>query len=133
LTHRFPTAAEVARRGVDELAAIGLPRPRAAGLHGLATAIATGALRFDQLDLGRFVDAACALPGVGPWTAHYLAMRALHLPDAFPAADLGVRKALGLAPAAAIARAEAWRPLRAYAVMHLWTGLGEAPAPTEPR
>jgi AraC family transcriptional regulator of adaptative response / DNA-3-methyladenine glycosylase II len=66
------------------------------------------------------------LPGIGPWTAHYLAMRALHLPDAFPAADLGVQKALGRAGArAAEARAEAWRPFRAYAVLHLWTHLSE--------
>jgi AraC family transcriptional regulator of adaptative response / DNA-3-methyladenine glycosylase II len=66
------------------------------------------------------------MPGIGPWTAHYLAMRALHVPDAFPAADLGVQKALHRAGAkAAEARAEAWRPFRAYAVLHLWTSLGE--------
>ncbi len=66
------------------------------------------------------------LPGIGDWTAQYVAMRALGAPDAFPAGDLGLRKALGgLAPRAAIARAEAWRPWRSYAVMHLWASLGE--------
>jgi AraC family transcriptional regulator of adaptative response / DNA-3-methyladenine glycosylase II len=61
-----------------------------------------------------------ALPGIGPWTAHYLAMRALHLPDAFPASDLGIKKALSASPREVEARAEAWRPYRSYAVMHLW-------------
>ena len=66
-----------------------------------------------------------ALPGVGPWTASYIAMRALGDPDAFPATDLGLRRALaqhGLASDAnsMAARAEAWRPWRAYATIHLW-------------
>ena len=75
-------------------------------------------------ELDDIVAALVALPGIGPWTAHYLAMRALHVPDAFPAADLGVQKVLGMAGAkAAEARAEAWRPFRAYAVMHLWESL----------
>ena len=65
------------------------------------------------------------MPGIGPWTLAYVAMRALRDPDAFMAGDLGVRKgfeALGLAstPKAILARAERWRPWRAYAVMHLW-------------
>ena len=124
---RFPTAREVAARSVDEFAKIGLPGARAAAVHGLARAIARGELRLDMRALEPFVAAATALPGIGPWTAHYLAMRALHLPDAFPAADLGVKKALGGAsPKRAEARAEAWRPFRSYAVMYLWTSLGEA-------
>jgi len=62
-----------------------------------------------------------ALPGVGPWTANLVAMRALGAPDAFPAGDLGVLRALGTKAAQdAEARAEAWRPWRAYAAMHLW-------------
>jgi AraC family transcriptional regulator, regulatory protein of adaptative response / DNA-3-methyladenine glycosylase II len=126
LTHRFPTAAEVARTSPDAIASkVGLPGARAAAVHGLARAIAGGALAIDGRahDLAAFVTAATALPGIGPWTAHYLAMRALHLPDAFPAGDLGVRKALdGANERAAEARAEAWRPFRSYAVMHLWTG-----------
>ena len=69
------------------------------------------------------------LPGIGPWTAHYLAMRALHVPDAFPASDLGIQKALQRSgPKQAEARAEAWRPYRSYAVLQLWTSLSEGPS-----
>ena len=71
-----------------------------------------------------------ALPGVGQWTADYVAMRALRDPDAFPAADLGLRRALAVDGRDATAReaerrAEAWRPWRAYAALHLWQGLGD--------
>jgi AraC family transcriptional regulator of adaptative response / DNA-3-methyladenine glycosylase II len=66
------------------------------------------------------------LPGIGEWTAQVVAMRALGDPDAFPAGDLGVRKALGgVSAREAEARAERWRPWRAYAVMHLWTTLAK--------
>ena len=66
------------------------------------------------------------LPGIGDWTAQYIAMRALSWPDAFPAADLGVMKALGEKKKQRIlALAENWRPWRAYAVMHLWASLEE--------
>ncbi|MEO8707035.1 MAG: AlkA N-terminal domain-containing protein [Kofleriaceae bacterium] len=125
LAFRFPFAAEVVKAGVDRIAKVGLPGARAAAIHGLARAVATGTLGLDGVhDLERFVVAAVALPGIGPWTAHYLAMRALHLPDAFPAADLGVKKATNSNPREAEARAEQWRPFRSYAVMHLWTSLG---------
>ncbi len=125
LRHRFPTAAEIAKRSPAEIAAIGLPSARAAALVTLASAVATGAIRLDgMVDLERFVADLVALPGIGPWTAHYLAMRALHTPDAFPAADLGVKKALGGTPKTAEARAEAWRPFRSYAVIYLWSSLG---------
>jgi AraC family transcriptional regulator of adaptative response / DNA-3-methyladenine glycosylase II len=74
------------------------------------------------------MGALLALPGVGPWTAEYIAMRALGWRDAFPASDLGIRKALGgISARDAEARAEAWRPWRSYAVMHLWRPLGGAP------
>ena len=88
-----------------------------------------------MLDASRGLDDAverlCALPGIGPWTANYVAMRALSEPDAFPAGDLGLRRAvstnLSPAPAADLAAmAEAWRPWRAYAAMHLWQSLGAA-------
>jgi AraC family transcriptional regulator of adaptative response / DNA-3-methyladenine glycosylase II len=133
LTHRFPTAREVAAAGPGAIARLGLPAARAAALHGLAAAVASGAVRLDGArELDRFVAELTALPGIGPWTAHYLAMRALHLPDAFPAADLGVRKALLDRAGADLPsvrdverRAEAWRPFRAYAVLHLWTSLGD--------
>ena len=123
---RFPTAREVAKQSIDAIAKIGLPGARAAAVHALATAVATKKLELHGVrDLERFVAEVTALPGIGPWTAHYLAMRALHLPDAFPAADLGVKKALdGASPRVAETRAEAGRPFRSYAVMYLWSSLG---------
>ncbi len=129
LHHRFPTPAEVVAAGVDRIAKLGLPGTRAAAIHALASALATDALKLDGArELDAFVAELVELPGIGPWTAHYLAMRALHVPDAFPAADLGVQKALGRSGAkAAEAHAEAWRPFRAYAVMHLWESLSEEP------
>ena len=70
------------------------------------------------------------VPGVGPWTAHYIGMRALRWPDAFPHDDLGLKKALCEPnPARVLERAEAWRPWRAYAAMHLWNGLSSRPSP----
>ncbi|MEQ1568901.1 MAG: adenosine deaminase, partial [Myxococcota bacterium] len=85
----------------------------------------------ERVDLGpdvdpdELVEQLRALPGIGPWTAQYVAMRAAHWPDAFPAGDLVVRQALGgVSEREAAARAEAWRPWRAYATMHLWTGGG---------
>jgi AraC family transcriptional regulator of adaptative response / DNA-3-methyladenine glycosylase II len=123
LTHLFPRPAALADADV---AAIGIPRARAETIRALARAVADGAL---ALDAGRgLADAVrrlTALPGVGAWTAQYIAMRALGEPDAFPAGDLGVRKALGngagpLSERAALQAAEPWRPWRAYAVIHLW-------------
>ena len=65
-----------------------------------------------------------AIPGIGAWTAHYIAMRALRWPDAFPKEDIALRKALGgLAPRAADEASQAWRPWRSYAVLHLWNTL----------
>jgi AraC family transcriptional regulator, regulatory protein of adaptative response / DNA-3-methyladenine glycosylase II len=123
LERAFPTAAELARVDAGALAAIGLPRARAASLRGLAQAVAGGGLLLDRGVAPAEVAARLqALPGIGPWTAQYLCMRALRDPDAFPAGDLGVRRALRVGTErAALARAEAWRPWRAYAVMHLWT------------
>jgi AraC family transcriptional regulator of adaptative response / DNA-3-methyladenine glycosylase II len=124
---RFPTPAEVVAAGADRIAKLGLPGRRAEAIHRFARAIASGEVSFDRaIELEVFVAQLVELPGIGPWTAHYLAMRALHLPDAFPAADLGVQKALRRSGTrAAEARAEAWRPYRSYAVIHLWTALAE--------
>jgi AraC family transcriptional regulator of adaptative response / DNA-3-methyladenine glycosylase II len=123
--YRFPTPREVVGAGPARIARIGMPKTRAAAIHRFAQAVTTHEIRLDTAsDLDAFVAQLVALPGIGPWTAHYLAMRALHVPDAFPASDLGVQKALGhTGPRAAEARAEAWRPFRAYAVMHLWSSL----------
>ncbi|WP_425522034.1 DNA-3-methyladenine glycosylase family protein, partial [Xanthomonas arboricola] len=101
------------------------PRARAATLRALASACAQGQLHFGAGQrLSEFVAACTALPGIGPWTAHYVAMRALSHPDAFPAGDLILQQVLGtperLSERATEARSQAWRPWRAYAVLHLW-------------
>jgi AraC family transcriptional regulator of adaptative response / DNA-3-methyladenine glycosylase II len=119
----FPTPQRLADA---DLRVVGLTTRRAASLQALARAAGDGAVQFDGgQDLDTFVAALCELDGIGPWTAHYIAMRALHHPDAFPAADLVLRQVAGstcrpLSAAALSARAEAWRPWRAYAVLHLW-------------
>jgi len=118
----FPTASRVAAIPVADLASIGMPVARARTIIALAAAVATGDIALQpetdvEPTLARLMD----IRGIGAWTAHYIAMRALRWPDAFLEGDLIVRRALGVAhPARALARAEAWRPWRAYAVMHLW-------------
>ena len=130
LTHRFPTPAAVAAL---PLASHAMPRARAEALRGLAGAVADGSLDLASFrDLEHAVESLTALAGIGDWTAHYLAMRAFSEPDAFPASDLGVRKALaraGRMPTTreTLARAEHWRPWRSYAVFTLWRSLA---APT---
>jgi AraC family transcriptional regulator of adaptative response / DNA-3-methyladenine glycosylase II len=124
LTHLAATPERIADATVPQLAALGLTRSRAHSILTLARAVADGALR---LAPGGNVAATTrqltALPGIGEWTAQYVAMRALRWPDAFPAADLALRRAWSGASAAQLARdAERWRPWRAYAAVHLWAG-----------
>jgi len=118
LTHLFPTPAALA---AADLAGIGMPAARVAALQGLAAAVASGAL---QLDAARGLDDAVArfraLRGIGEWTAQYIAMRGLGEPDAFPFGDLVLCQALGVRAAELARAAEAWRPWRAYAALHLW-------------
>lgn len=118
----FPSAAALADAGIES---IGLPRARAAAIRSLAQATVDGTIGFGaEQALPDFVARLAALPGIGAWTAHYIALRALSQPDAFPAGDLVLRKLAGngtpLGERAMEARAEAWRPWRAYAVMLLW-------------
>ncbi len=110
-----------------DAAAVGLTKARGAAIAGLSRAVRTGEV---DLDAGPSLDDAvsklCALPGIGEWTAQYIAMRALGEPDAFPHGDLVLRKVVGGAAGPLTARelgarAEAWRPWRAYAALHLWT------------
>jgi len=117
-----PTPEEVASAGEDRLARIGMPGARARTLIALARAVLSRELVLRRgEDPVQVRNRMLALPGVGPWTANLVAMRALGAPDAFPAGDLGVLRALGTRSAQdAEARAEAWRPWRAYAAMHLW-------------
>ncbi len=118
LTHLFPTPRAVADADV---ASIGLPRARAAAIVGLARATAEG-LR--PLEPGKD---PVALAGIGPWTAAYVAMRGGRDPDAFPAGDLVLRRALAAEGQPApperdvLLLSEPWRPWRAYAAMHLWS------------
>jgi 3-methyladenine DNA glycosylase/8-oxoguanine DNA glycosylase len=119
----FPGAAELAAAGPDAIrAAVGLTGPRARTVHALAAACADG-LRIDAGgDHAAIRARLLALPGIGPWTVEYLAMRALRDPDAFPDGDLVLRRALGAGSAKEVRQAaEAWSPLRAYAAFHLWT------------
>jgi AraC family transcriptional regulator of adaptative response / DNA-3-methyladenine glycosylase II len=134
LTHHAVDAGRLADAGVACVAAIGLPRARAEAVVALARAVADGAfpeLAGDDAAAGAagptaFVRRLTALPGIGPWTATYVAMRALRWPDAFPDGDLALRRAAGdLSPARLRLAAERWRPWRAYAAMHLWAGLGD--------
>ncbi|CAN5754067.1 DNA-3-methyladenine glycosylase 2 [soil metagenome] len=121
----FPTAAELAAVPLARLRTIGLPEARAASILGLAHDVSSGHIDLSGASPPEATVAALeSLRGIGPWTAHYLAMRALRWPDAFVGGDLGVRKALGVTSSrAAEARAESWRPWRSYAVMLLWSSL----------
>jgi AraC family transcriptional regulator of adaptative response / DNA-3-methyladenine glycosylase II len=118
----FPTAARIAAVPPGELAKLGVTQARARSLVGLAAAIASGAIPLEpESDVDATLVALTALPGIGTWTANYIAMRALRWPDAFLANDLVVLKALGeTRPAHALRLSESWRPWRSYAVMHLW-------------
>lgn len=124
LTHVFPRPDRVA---AADLTTLGMPRMRAAALSSLAAAVAEDpALLAPGPSLEECVRRLRALPGVGDWTAHYIAMRELREPDAFPADDAGLLRAMavidGRRPTARelLARAERWRPWRAYAAQHLW-------------
>ena len=134
LTHRFPTPAVLAEA---DLSGIGLTGSRAETLRTVARAILDGSVDFrPERTLEDFVARWTALRGIGPWTAQYLALRALGHPDAFPAEDLMLQRAFPqeaprLSAKALIAHAEAWRPWRAYAVILLWRDLMSAPAPTK--
>jgi AraC family transcriptional regulator of adaptative response / DNA-3-methyladenine glycosylase II len=136
LTHAFPSADRLA---AADIASHGLmPGARARAISGLAAAVVADPNLFgSRAGLEAAVAALRALPGIGEWTAQYIAMRQLREPDAFPAADVGLMRALADAegvrptPAQLLARAEAWRPWRAYAALHLWASDPQAPAPAK--
>lgn len=125
LTRLFPAPSRVAPLPYGDIAALGIIATRAKTILALAEGFASGAI---TLEPGGDADACIArlrsVPGIGDWTAQYMAMRALTWPDAFPHTDYGVMKAMGEKnPRRVLALAEAWRPWRAYAVMHLWQSL----------
>lgn len=127
LTHHAPRAERIADAPRQSLIELGLTTRRAETVQRLAQAMASGALRLEPgVDPQAAVLAMQELPGIGPWTAHYVAMRALGWPDAFPDGDLGLLKALAAANARALREAaEAWRPWRSYAAIHFWRSLAQ--------
>jgi AraC family transcriptional regulator of adaptative response / DNA-3-methyladenine glycosylase II len=131
LTHLFPEPRRLA--GAD-VASLGMPRSRGAAIAGLAAAaVEEPRLFHPRGDLDAAVARLRSLPGIGEWTAQYIAMRGLREPDAFPAADIGLLRALAdengrrPSPEELLARAENWRPWRAYAALHLWAADPAAP------
>jgi AraC family transcriptional regulator of adaptative response / DNA-3-methyladenine glycosylase II len=124
LTTLFPTPAAIAKLDPSEIARVGIITTRAKAIVALATELDAGRIRLEpSAPVEATVAALEELPGVGPWTAQYIAMRALAWPDAFPHPDVAVLKAMKRTGAKALAHAEAWRPWRAYAVLHLWKSL----------
>jgi AraC family transcriptional regulator of adaptative response / DNA-3-methyladenine glycosylase II len=122
LTHTFPDPATLSQA---DLSGIGMPGARVAAIKAFATAVDKGDVPIDgRLPLDDLIAAITAVPGLGPWTASYLALR-MGERDAFPVADLGLRRAASrdgtpLSTAALAERAERWRPHRATAAVRLW-------------
>jgi len=119
LTHYFPKPEALAEA---KLTSIGLPGARAETIRAFARAVRDGQIRFEGIvEAEDFMKRLCEIPGIGKWTAQYVAMRALGEPDALPEGDLGLMRALGLESARELEpRSETWRPWRAYAAMYLW-------------
>lgn len=124
----FPSPAMMAQASLDGL---GITTRRIAAINALATAVCDGELRFDgSMSSAEFVAQVVKIPGIGPWTAQYIALRALNDPDAFPHADLILLRAAAapgesLTPAQLLERSQAWRPWRSYVVMLLWHDYGK--------
>ncbi|MGH9743029.1 MAG: AlkA N-terminal domain-containing protein, partial [Candidatus Acidiferrum sp.] len=119
LTHLFPKAEVLAEA---KLMGIGLTAARAETIRGLARAVCDGRIHFEGIvETEAFLSELCEIPGIGKWTAQYVAMRAVGEPDALPTGDLGLAHALGMKNTREIEeRSQAWRPWRAYAAMYLW-------------
>ena len=122
LTTYFPRAEDIARCDIAQIAALGIIRSRAKAISVLAQAIVQGRLCLEpSAAVEMTMQQLRTIPGIGEWTAHYIAMRALAWPDAFLHTDLGVQKAMQeKSKQNILARAEQWRPWRAYAVIYLW-------------
>jgi AraC family transcriptional regulator of adaptative response / DNA-3-methyladenine glycosylase II len=123
----FPAAEVLAQASVSDL---GVTAARARAIHAVAGEVASGRLSFaPEREVGEVVRALIELPGIGDWTAQYIAMRGMGDPDAFPSGDLGLQIAAGdgvrLSASELARRAEHWRPWRAYATMHLWQSLAD--------
>ena len=129
LNRLFPSAAVLAAADPADIGTLGIVRQRVKALQALAAAVASGELRLQPgADLPATLAALTALPGIGDWSAQLITLRTLAWPDAWPASDIALLKALGQTAgsrdiAAATAQAEAWRPWRGYAVFKLWLSL----------
>ena len=125
---RFPAALALAQA---DLAGIGMPTKRIAAIQAVALAVAQGDIPLEDTaaDIGTVRQALLAMPGIGPWTVEYVAMRALRDPDAWPASDLVLMQCISRhypaasRPAQQRVKADAWRPWRAYAALHIWNSL----------
>ena len=127
LTRLFPSPAVLAEATGDAMGQLGIVRQRQAAIVGLAKAVTGGLQLHGGADVRATIEALKALPGIGDWTAQYIAMRALRWPDAFPAADVALHKILGvqgLKNPARLAEAASlgWKPWRSYAVIRTWSG-----------
>ena len=131
VTHLFPTAEALAEVDPEQIA---MPRARGRALATVAGAIVDGSVVLDRsADRGAVRAQLLALPGIGPWTADYIAFRVLGDPDVFLPTDVGVKHAAErLRIDDVAARAEQWRPWRSYALIHLWSSLGDEPHETQP-
>ena len=128
----FPAAATLATLDPDLLGQLGIVKQRQRAIQAIAQAVVQGQLSLHPgADVPTTMSTLQALPGIGPWTAHYIALRALRWPDAFPAGDVALHKALGVqdqphpAQAAELA-SQLWRPWRGYAVLRAWSRLNPA-------
>ena len=124
LNYLTPSPQKIANAKVGDLAKQGIVRVRCKSIIALARAHVSGDLSLDSglhHNPNATIERLAELPGIGPWTAHYIAMRALRWPDAFPKEDIAILKALGgVSPQKAEEMSQAWRPWRSYAVLHLW-------------
>lgn len=125
VTRLFPSASVLARAGGEALGQLGIVKQRQAAITALAQAVASGALALHAgVDVAATVAQLKTFPGIGDWTAQYIAMRALRWPDAFPAGDVALHKALGVkGEREAQAASDAWKPWRSYAVLRAWATL----------
>ena len=122
LNRLSPTIEAMAKARIQDLTSIGIIKPRARAICEMARAVDSGTLALEAgAEPEQQLEELQEIPGIGPWTAQYIALRGLHWPDAFPAGDLGLLRAAGLKKAFELeGRAERWRPWRAYAAMRLW-------------
>lgn len=125
LSYLYPGPGKIAQLSIDDITKLGIIASRARSIIELAKAVSAREIRFSpDVDIDETLKKLCSVPGIGEWTAQYLAMRALNWPDAFPHTDLGIKKALNEDdPGKILETAEKWRPWRAYAAMNLWNTL----------